>query len=182
MRINEAAQKYASALFETTAENKIQDQTLSELRLIADVFAQQKEALEFFSTPSITVDNKEKVLTSTFGKAAPSVLNLLLLLNEKGRMSLFTDIVAGYQALIDQSRGVSRGTVRSASILSSDEAKKLEATVNRITGNQVVLQFEVDPSLSGGLIAQLKGWTFDDSLAFHLTAMREDLNRKSHAH
>lgn len=178
--INQIALRYASAMYEVAAQVSKQDQYLSELRTIAEVFEKNPEIGEFFTSPSVTLENKASVLKSTFSaKASADVFNLLLLLNDKNRMGLFCDIAHSFETMIDDARGVTRGTVRSASALDSAQRKELEDTVKKVAGRQVILKFEVDPTLVGGMVAKVGGWTFDDSLSAHLQTMKDHLSRRT---
>ncbi|MFZ4405339.1 MAG: F0F1 ATP synthase subunit delta, partial [Pseudobdellovibrionaceae bacterium] len=40
---------------------------------------------------------------------------------------------------------------------------------------KIILTSQKDPSLLGGLVAQVGGWTFDDSLKAHLSKLEEIL-------
>lgn len=178
--MNEAAERYTRALFEVAAERSNQDRVLAELRVISEAFEKNPELMDFFLSPTISEEAKKTVLKNTFEqKVSQDIYNLLLLLNEKGRMGVLSAIVLSFERLIDESRGVSRGVVRSASTLDPEQRKGIEETVKKVTGKQVILKFEVDPTLVGGLIAKVGGWTFDDSLSSHLTSLRETLNRNS---
>jgi F-type H+-transporting ATPase subunit delta len=181
--INEVSERYARALYEVAAAEKRLDQYLHDLRTIAEVFEKNTEIRDFFSSPTVTVETKAAILQKTFGhgdgKDGDAVRNLLLVLNEKQRMPFIPEIAYAFEHLMDDARGISRGTVRSASALASEQRKQLEETVKKVTGRQVILKFEMDPALVGGLIAQVGGWTFDDTLSSHLVALKENLNRNS---
>ena len=111
----------------------------------------------------------------------PEILkNFMLLLGMKNRLSLFADIVTSYQSIADEAHGVTRGVVRSATVLAPDERKRIEELVGRATKKQVILTYKEDPSLLGGLIAEVGSFTFDDSLSSHLTRINEQLNRSVH--
>jgi F-type H+-transporting ATPase subunit delta len=64
--------------------------------------------------------------------------------------------------------------------LNEDDRRKLEQTIAGVTKKKVILNFTEDKKLMGGLVAQVGGWSFDDSLQSHLTRLTEDLNRRTH--
>lgn len=178
--ISQVAHRYAQALYEVAAAKSQQDQFLNELRAIAEIFTKHPEILSYFTSPTMAYTGKQQVLKEAFsGKASPDVYNLLLLLNEKQRLNVFSEIVEAFEFLIDDARGISKGVVRSASPLDPEQRKRLEETVKKVTKKQVILKFEIDPELVGGLIAKVGGWTFDDSLSSHLQTMREELSRRT---
>ncbi|PWU22601.1 MAG: ATP synthase F1 subunit delta [Bdellovibrio sp.] len=208
MKCSEIGSRYATALYEASvggeaakpdrgeaakadrgeaatgraATNQAQEAILIQLRAIAEVFERNREILDFFAAPSASWESKEKVLRKTFeSRVSSELVHFLLLLNEKGRMGILADVTHAFENLIDQAQGVTRGFVRSASVIDAEQMKRLEETVRKVIGKRVIFKFEVDPSLAGGLVAEAGGWTFNDSLVSHLTTLREDLGRKSGA-
>jgi F-type H+-transporting ATPase subunit delta len=89
-------------------------------------------------------------------------------------------MVSAFETISDEDHGVTRGNVRSAATLSPESRQQIEDTVTKVTKKKVILNFTEDPKLLGGMVAQVGGWTFDDSLETHLTRMSEDLNRRTH--
>ena len=75
---------------------------------------------------------------------------------------------------------MTRGTVKSAKPLSEDAKKDLESRINKILNKKIILTYKEESTLLGGVVAQVGGWTFDDSIETHLTKLNEDLNRRAH--
>jgi F-type H+-transporting ATPase subunit delta len=80
---------------------------------------------------------------------------------------------------MDIEEGVTRGVVRSAQALNDDAKKEIENKINKVLNKKIVLTYEQDPKLLGGVVAQVGGWTFDDSLDTHLKKLNEELNRRA---
>lgn len=178
---HEVARRYARALYDIAVANKNQDQIFSELRTLKQSFNADASIQEFISSPLIPPDQKIAAMKNTLaGKVHDSILNLITLLTERGRLNIFNEFVDAFEVISDEAHGVTRGTVRSATPLSAEARKQIEETVKQVTKKQVILNFTEDPSLLGGMIAQVGGWTFDDSLETHLTRMSEELNRRAH--
>ncbi len=179
--ISEVAKKYAKALFEISLENKSQDKIFSDLRSLVDALASDSSINEFFSAHFVNSDTKVQIIEKSLGgKLDPSLVDVLKLMATKGRLNLIRDLSSAYEKLVDDSHGVTRGSVRSAKLLSAEARQKIEQKVAEVTKKKVILNFKEDPKLLAGMVAQVDGWTFDDSLETHLTHMGEDLNRRSH--
>jgi F-type H+-transporting ATPase subunit delta len=179
--ISEVGRRYARAIFELTRGNGIQERVFNELRSLKQSYTSDAAVAEFLSSPMITPTNKVAALQAALsGKITSEVLNLLKLLAEKNRLEVLPEIVDAYEEIADSVHGVTRGKVVSAAPLSTEERKKIEETVTRVTKKKVILNFEEDTSLLGGMVAQVGGWTFDDSLKSHLVRINEDLNRRTH--
>lgn len=175
-RVSEVAKRYAASLYESVPADKA-DQTLQEMRVVAEALNAKPELKDFFFSPLTMGQDKTKAFAALGGKLSEPVIRLLDVMTAKGRLPFIEEVALGFEALIDEKHGVTRGTVRSAAVLDPEQRKSLEETVRKVTGKQVILKFEVDPSLIGGLVAQVGGWTFDDSLMTHLTSMKEGLSR-----
>lgn len=179
--ISEVSRRYARALYDLSKQAKTQDKVFAELRTLKQVFEADAAIHNFVSSPLIPPTQKIAALKAALtGKISEELSNTLILLAEKNRLDIFTELVSAFEAISDEDHGVTRGTVRSAATLSPEARQQIEDTVTKVTKKKVILNFTEDPKLLGGMIAQVGGWTFDDSLETHLTRMSEDLNRRSH--
>lgn len=173
------ASRYARALYNLAKDSGEQDAVFEKMRTISEAFSGDAESSRFLLSPVIRPSVKVEVLEKvTAALALPeSLKNFLLLLAKKNRLSVFKDIVVAYQQIADDAHGVTRGTVRSATVLAPEERKRIETLVGRATKKQVILTYKEDPSLVGGLVAEVGSFTFDDSLISHLTRINEQLTR-----
>lgn len=179
--ISEVARRYARAFFELSKAAQTLDIVFSELRTLRDILNEDQSIQDYFTSPVIAPDQKISAIKAALsGKISSEVLSALLLLAQKNRLGLFSEIVEAFESINDDDHGVTRGTVRSATVLSGEARQKLQETVSNVTKKKVILNFTEDPKLMGGMVAQVGGWTFDDSLETHLTRMSEELNRRSH--
>ena len=181
MRAPELAKRYAKALFALAVDNRSQEKVFDDLRAIGEAFAKDKETHQFLVSPMIAPLEREKVLKTVLdGKgAAKEVVEVVLLLARNERLNIFAELVQAFQSEIDGSNGVIRGTVRSASALAPDERQRIEQTVEKYLNKKVIMTYTVDPTVIGGLVAQVGSYTFDDSISSHLTRMNEELKRRT---
>lgn len=179
MKSSTLAKRYAKALFSLSVENKTQDRVLSDLRALHASFSQDPSIQAFFDSPLANGVQKSGVVKKSLeGKSASTeVSQFLMLLAEKDRLSIFPDVVDAFQNEIDSANNVCRGTVRSTTALAPAERTQIEKTVEGVLKKKVIMTYKVDPSVIGGLVAQVGSHTFDDSLATHLKRMGEELRR-----
>jgi len=176
--ISEVARRYAKALFEAANESQSREQVLAELRSLGQAIAKDPEIQQFLNSPSVSAEVKGQLLTKSLeGKVTPTMLSFVALLSENKRLEACGEIVQAYELISDELHGVTRGQIRSASPLTSESAKKIEAVVSKATNKKVIFQFEDDASLMGGMVATVGGWTFDDSLKSHLGRLTDQLKR-----
>ena len=100
------------------------------------------------------------------------------MLARNDRFAVLPDLVSAFEKEIDASNNVTRGVVRSAIALGQDERSRIEKTVEEFLKKKVIMTYKVDPSVIGGLVAQVGSYTFDDSIQSHLTRMNEELKRR----
>lgn len=181
MRSSEVAKRYARALFELAVDNRSQEKVFNDLRALADAFSKDKETHEFLVSPIVAGPQKEAVLKKVLeGKGVSNeVVETTLLLARNERLGVFSDLVHAFETEMDASNGVIRGTVRSAAALSPEERQRIEHTVEKYLNKKVIMTYKVDPTVIGGLVAQVGSYTFDDSISTHLTRMNEELKRRT---
>lgn len=180
MRVSEVSLRYARALYEAAKAAGTADRAFGELRELAKAIESDTAVRDFILSPVVGPEKKIAALKALSGKLSETVFNTMLLLAEKNRLGIFSELVSAYEQIIDEDHGVTRGVVTSAAPLGADARKRIEETAAKTTGKKVILSFKEDPTLLGGMVAQVGGWTFDDTLETHLTRMNEKLNRSTH--
>jgi F-type H+-transporting ATPase subunit delta len=180
MQVSELAKRYARALFELATQNRNQDKVLDELRALETIFEKDQAVREFLTSPVLKAEERQKVLEAALkgGGLSPETAAFVLLLAQKNRLGAFGQIVAAVKEQSDLANGVTRGTVRSAAVLSPDERKRIEDIVSRFSKKQVILTYKEDPGVIGGLIAEAGSYTFDDTLTSHLRRLKDETMRR----
>jgi ATP synthase F1 subcomplex delta subunit len=82
-----------------------------------------------------------------------------------------------YQKLIDEHGNVARARVRSAMELDEGVLDEMAQTLGKMTGKKIVVEFEQDPSLIGGVVAQIGDLVLDGSVRRQLLTFKETLKR-----
>lgn len=182
MRNIQIATRYARALYNIAKEKNEQDNVFSQMRVMEEAFRHDKEISEFVHSPVIRPTDKVKAMEKLVAAIPLTEIlkNFLLLLAKKNRLPIFADVVTAYQTISDEANGVTRGVVRSAAVLGPEDRKRVEEIVSRATKKQVILTYKEDPTLLGGLVAEVGSYTFDDSLTSHLKRIKEQLTRSAH--
>lgn len=176
---SEVSKRYAKALYEITSQNGTSEKALAELRILVEIYNQQPELAAFFGSPVVAPDSKVKAIEVALGsKISEAVVSTLKLMATKNRLGLFGEVAMAYESISDEAHGVTRGVVRSAKAVTQAEKEKIEQTVNQVTKKKVILTYQEDKALLGGMVTQVGGWTFDDSLHSHLNKLTEELNRR----
>ena len=96
---------------------------------------------------------------------------------DQRRLVEFAAIEQEFGRLADIAAGLTVARVRSANPLSDDQQARLQRALTARSGRKVTLELEVDPSLLGGLVAQIGDTVFDGSLTTQLNQLRAGLAR-----
>lgn len=179
--VSEVSRRYAKALLALGKQKGSHHQLMSEMTAVAQGIAGDADLLSYFENPMIPSDQKVQVLKNglTSKGLSEDTMSFLLLLADNQRVSKIAEIVQALQQATDAEEGLTRGVVRAARPLATDAQKELEQKISNTLGRKVVLTFQEDPKILGGLIAHVGGWTFDDSLETHLKKLNEELNRSA---
>ena len=181
MRIRDASRRYANALMELAKQKGTQKEALQQLGAVSDAFAVEPSIQAYFVNPTISPEQKMTLLKGALQgqNLLEEVSNTLLLLVEKGRLDSLAEMVASFRNAMDREDGVTRGTVSSAKPLDASARQAIEAKINKVLNKKIILTYSEDPKLLGGVVAQVGGWTFDDSIDAQLKKLNEDLNRRT---
>ena len=175
--------QYAKALFEVGETLEEKTLYLKELRQWEEGFDQDKSVRDFFQSVNISSKDKLEVVCKVCSKLniSSNINHTLSLLVERGKLNYLPKIVKSYEALNDKANGVVRGVVKSSEILSSEQRKTLSEKIESILGKKVILEYQQNPKVIGGVKVQVGSYTFDDTLETHLKKMKDQIiNRSVH--
>ncbi len=177
MSTNNVSSKYAKSLFDATYQNGKSGETAQQLLEIAKAFDTQTTT--FFKNPFNSHADKLKVVNATFeGKVSSELINFINLLVEKNRVGLIAEIAKDYSQLVQAAAGITKGKIFSATDLTADYIKQVEATASKALNKKIELSFEKDESLIAGYKVQVGGWTLDDSANAHLKILKDELMKR----
>ncbi|MBU0485433.1 MAG: F0F1 ATP synthase subunit delta [Proteobacteria bacterium] len=171
------AKRYAKALFAVGKEEGSLEELSRNLAEVAAAIATTPELIDALVNPVYPVEVREKVMDYVIKsmKASQVMANFLNLLVQKKRANVLADIAEVFQVMVDDDNNICRGKVVSATELSSSLNDKVKAMLEKITGRQVILKNEVDPSIIGGLIAKVGDLVLDGSIKTQLTGLKESI-------
>ena len=98
------------------------------------------------------------------GEQATEQRNFLHLLADNRRLKLLPEIAAQFEVLRSEAERIADVEVTSAQRLSAEQAKQLQAVLERRLGLSVRLHAQVDKSLLGGAIVRYGDFVVDGSL------------------
>ena len=167
------ARRYAKALVALgQEEGGITDALTQELEAaVAALQANNGQLLEALCHPALSLSERKAVLDAVLPKLniQPLLQNFLKLLLDKQRFSYLPAIAEDARRQADDLAGRARAVVTTASKLTAALEKEVKATLEKATGKEILLEANIDPSLIGGMVAQVGGKVFDASVKTRLS-------------
>jgi F-type H+-transporting ATPase subunit delta len=175
MRAGAIARRYARALFGLAETNQSLEPVASALATITDTLV-EPSVMRVLTGPLAKQRKRELLLKIISTTTAPPILrDFLLFAADQDRLRQVPAMRVVFEALLDDKRGITRATIRSAVPLSPDMLAETTRVFGTITGKEVVAQVEVVPELIAGVIVEVGGKVYDGSLRSQLDKLHQQM-------
>lgn len=172
------ARRYAQALFELAREQDQLDAVVADLRQVLETVEGHGGLQAMLRHRRIPPAAKQEVLGQVFaGSVGALTLNFLRVLVEHRREESLAETCRQVIHLADAARGVQEAVVRTAAQLPEAELQALRERLRQVTGKQIVLRQQIDPSLLGGVVVKIGDRVYDGSIRRRLATMRQILRQ-----
>jgi F-type H+-transporting ATPase subunit delta len=169
-------QGYAAAIFEVARGEGVLEQIEDELFRVARSFERSNELRDSLSNPRLPLERKQAVVDELLGARAHALtsgfVNFVVGLGRATDLSAIVDELVARSAA---ARDKVVAEVRSAISLDDATVERLAAALSRRTGKDVEVKVVVDPSVMGGIVAQVGDVVIDGSVKSRLQSVREAL-------
>lgn len=179
MSISALSKRYARALVEQGAEQKLVEQYGAELSRVSATVTGNEMLRLLLESPTLPQVKKAAVI-GDIAKAldlSAGMRNFIGLLLEKDRLKYLIQIEADYRRFADELSGVLRAQVTSAAELAPAQLAAIRQGLEQKTGKRVELTVTIDPNLLGGLKTEFGGKLYDGSIRTQLKRIEETLNK-----
>ena len=124
--------------------------------------------------------DKKKLLQTALGnRMSPELSRFLTLLNKNGRMDLVEDILRDFVTIYRRGIGIRKAHLVTATEPSERLLQRLKALVKQKTGDDVIIEVEVDPSIIGGFVFDIDEYLLDASIKHQLDQIRQQFIEKN---
>jgi F-type H+-transporting ATPase subunit delta len=171
------ARRYAKALFQAGQKAGTAEKLAPEVALYGRLVEETPGLKGFLLDERVPSAAKEKALGAIAEKTTPSdaFARFVKLLVQYGRTGLFPEIAEVYTDLVDEARGVLRGTVVSPTKLDNTRLSRIKGALERCTGRTVELETHTDPNLLAGFRVEVADVVLDASVRGQLGALAESM-------
>ena len=175
MAQTERVDHYAEALFEVAKAEGSLETVEDELFKVARTVEGSDELRSTLSDANIPLDRRLGVVQDVFRNAHPTTLALLSFVVSTGRTRDLTDIIDKLVERAAEERKEAVAEVRTAMELTDDQRTRLAAALGKATGKKVSVKVIVDPTVLGGVVAQIGDTVIDGTVRNRLNQLREAL-------
>lgn len=170
---SEAAQRYASALFDLAQDNAALEDVHRDFTAFGALVRESEDLARLIASPAFSREDKTKALTKLVSEAG---LNDLLrkffgAMASNGRARDIPAALTAFDALYAKQRGVKRAVARTAKPMTDAQRDRIRGLLAKAVGGDVDLSEEVDPALIGGIQLRIGSQLVDASIATKLDRM-----------
>lgn len=171
------ANRYARALADVLGTTGNYHEVLRQLEAFAEVYKESAELQEVFESPTAAPAEKRRLLDAILVRLEVSGVNanFLRVLLANYRMRLLEQVVQAFRKLAYERLGIAQVKILSAAEISKPDLASLKARFAEITRKQVELEFQKEPGLVGGVVAQIGSTVYDGSVRGTLERLRQQL-------
>ncbi len=176
------ADVYAAALLEAAEEKGAAEEAAAELADFIRYMDEDHEFDLFMTADTVDDEPRRASLEKLFrGRMSDLLLNLLQVLNNRGRTGLVRAVARRVQLRLEARRHEQEVIVRTAVPLTDSLRDQVRRTVNDYIGQQAILIEKVDPGLIGGFVLEIGDIRVDASVTARLQTMLKRLMERAAA-
>lgn len=159
------AKRYAIALFELANEKNMLEQVEAELQEVKLALQENETFFSLLGNPKISLNKKKEIFSAAFSGVSTIVLHTIYLLVDRKREDILLDVIAYFQEISNEARGIAEAKVYTVRPLTDEEEQALsEVFAKRIGKDKLHIQNIVDKSLLGGVKIRIGNKIYDGSV------------------
>lgn len=174
--MTELAREYGEGLYDLAVEEKTAAEWLDQLNVLDATFRDQPDFCRLLSNRALGKNERLTILDQTLGgQVAPYLLNFLKILCERGIMNEFAGCVQVFTEHYNQDNNITVATVTTSVALSDDQRRRLVDKLKAMTGRGISLVEKVDAGVMGGVLLEMDGKRYDNTVRNRLDSIRQML-------
>ena len=177
MSVETVARRYATALADVVTKSGETQVVKNELKTWETMINTSENLKSAFTNPSISQDDKEKVLNGLIEKTKPGVTtaNFLRVMLRNGRLTEISEINTKFASVLEERSGVVSANITSARELSEKQKSEVLLNLELLTGKRMTLDFKTDESLIGGMVTRIGSTVYDGSVKTQLQELKQQM-------
>lgn len=175
--IRVVAKRYAKALVDLSEQKKITDKVRADFGAFAEAVKVQKDIQKLFINPAFTPENKKAVIRDLSSRLQlhPLVQHFIEYLVDVNRIRYVAEFHAVFTELLAERQNRAIAKLTTAAPIPDGTVDAIKQKLESLTKKQVEIDAEVDPSLIGGVRAQIGSVIYDGSIRNQLNKLKDHL-------
>ena len=168
------AGRYAIALFELALESNAVEQVQSDLNAFDALVGANPDLARLVRSPVFSAEEQARALAAILDRVGIKgvAANFLRVVAGNRRLFAARQMIRGFNALVARHKGEVTAEVTVAAQLNDARLTEIRDALRQVTGKDVKVQVEVDPSIIGGLKVKLGSRMVDASLRTKLNSIK----------
>lgn len=173
------ATAYAEAWFEASKDAKLEDTVFEEVKALKNGIGDIASLWATLSSPIELTDSKLKIIDALAKKTKISQISekALKLMAENNRLNIFNLVADEFIRLYYQYKGIVEVFAESAIKLTDIQDKKLKQILEKKLNSPVVINYQVNPQVLGGLAVRFNSYLVDDTIKTKLEKIGQLLTK-----
>ncbi len=176
---NALASVYARSLFELSEQAGGHDKIAEvgdELEQICELMRADRTFRELFASPIIDREKRGEAINRIFSNRITDLtLRFLLLLNNRGRLSVLEAINDSYIGVMQEAFGRVEVSVFTPAPLGDEQRDVIRGRIQSAIGKEPILHQFTEPDMLGGIKLRIGDQLIDGSISTRLKRMKSDL-------
>ncbi len=170
---------YGDALFETAMEKDQVDVLYEEVCSLIPVLQDNPELMDLLNNPRVVKDEKSAIIRQIFsGRVTEELMGFLAVVVDKDRQNDLIPICEYFIRRVKEFKRIGTAFVTSAVELSADQKARLKEKLLASTDYVMFeMDYQVDPSLIGGMVIRIGDRVVDSSIKTRLYELKKELSQ-----
>ena len=167
---------FVDALLDVAKKKGTFEQVEKDLDLVCNVITKFDNFRKILFHPSVTRDEKKKLIKKVFGEAVSDLTrNFLNLLVDRRNEGILEFIPEVYKGVVDEKKGVLKAKVQTVIPLTGERLNTLKKRLDKLTGKMVEIEAVQDSNILGGMVIQIGNRMVDGIVASRLKNLKTRL-------
>ena len=174
--MTELSREYGEGLYFLCVEENLAAEALEELTALKGLFRENPDFCRLVSNHSLSKQERVQILDKALrGQVHPYVLNFLKILCERGIFGEFEGCAEAFRTFYNRDNRVVEAVATTSVALSEEQRTQLLEKLRSMTGKKIQLTEKVDPAVMGGVLLEMEGKRYDNTLRHRINTMRQVL-------
>lgn len=172
------AHRYATALFEFTAEKGVDTDVFKDVGNIRPNLPPTSGMMKYLNSPNFKTSEKKQFLKNVFESVVnQETLRFLLFVLDQQRQELLDDILRIFEDIYRRHHNIFKVAITTASQLDNSHQQRIRTAIAGKLGGTVDLTLKIKPEIIGGAILRIDDKLLDTSIRTQLKHLERQLSQ-----